>query len=206
MDYTVAPLDKALGNDLVERHHYLHRRPSNSYCFGLFDAEEPVGVCVFGTPASRHLQVGVCPSAPSSVIELNRLWLRDECPPNSESFFVARCLAALPPLIVVSYADTTQGHVGTIYRALNFAYAGWTDMDRKTPRYDYIVDGAHTRDAFRGGAAKWTRRERRRPKARYWTTTGNRRERRALVLLCCWPSLDWSEYPVPAEHIQFKET
>ena len=44
----------------------------------------------------------------------------------------------LPPRIVVSYADPLWGHYGYIYRALNFRYAGWTDMERKTPRYDYI--------------------------------------------------------------------
>lgn len=202
--FRVDSLVKQTANELVVRHHYLHRRPSNSYSFGLFDAASDVvmGVVIFGVPPSRHLQQGALPSAPDRVIELNRLWVSDACPRNSESFFVARALRALPPLLVVSYADTAWGHVGTIYRALGFHYAGWTDMERKTPRYDYIPpDGLHTRDAFRGGTPKWTHRVRRKPKAKYWCTTGNRRERRTLETACGWPSIDWHQYPVPDEHV-----
>jgi len=140
--YNVIPLDKKIANELIVRHHYLHRRPPNAHSFGLVDLEGMVlGAVIFGTPASRHLQMGACPSDPSLVIELNRLWVDDACPRNSESFFVSRALKQLPPLIVVSYADTAWQHVGTIYRALNFHYAGWTDMERKTPRYDYNRTG-----------------------------------------------------------------
>lgn len=204
MNYRVEPIAKQVANDAVVKHHYLHRRPSNSYSFGLFDNGELVGVCIFGAPASRHLQVGVCPSGPDLVLELKRLWVSDGCPTNSESFFVSRALKALPARLVVSYADTRQGHDGIIYRALNFHYAGWTDMDRKTARYDYLPeDGSHSRNAFRG-SGKY-RRVRRKPKARYWIATGNRRERRDLEALCAWPRLSWREHPVPFEHKQLKE-
>lgn len=204
--YTVGALDKRTANELVVRHHYLHRRPSNQYSFGLYgESGDVIGACVFGTPASRHMQKSVCPTAPEKVIELNRLWVHESGPRNTESFFVSACLRALPPLLVVSYADTMWGHVGTVYRALNFRYAGWTDMDRKTPRYDYIPpDGGHTRESFRGGEAKWTHRVRRKPKAKYWIATGNRRERIALQRECAWPSLDWDTYPVPSEHVHLR--
>lgn len=205
LDYAVAPIEKQLANDLVVRHHYLHRKPTNSHSFGLFDGPGLVGAVTFGYPASRHLQKSVCPSNPSCVIELNRLWCHDDCPRNTESYFVARALRMLPPLLVVSYADTAWGHVGTIYQALNFNYAGWTDMERKTPRYDYMApDGLHTRDSFRGGEARWTHRVRRKPKAKYWLPTGDRRERRNLSALCAWPALDWHKYPVPTEHVHLR--
>lgn len=204
--YTVGSLDKRTANELVVRHHYLHRRPSNQHSFGLFGENgDVIGVVVFGTPASRHMQMSVCPSNPDVVVELNRLWVHESGPRNTESFFVAQALKALPSLLVVSYADTAWGHVGTVYRALNFRYAGWTDMDRKTPRYDYIPpDGLHTRESFRGGEAKWTHRVRRKPKAKYWIATGNRRERMALEGVCGWPSLDWATYPVPSEHVHLR--
>lgn len=201
--YVVGELDKRTANEMVVRHHYLHRKPSNRFSFGLFnEGGDVLGVVTFGTPASHHLQKSVCPSDPSVVLELNRLWVHDSCPRNSESFFVSRALRALDPFLVVSYADTAWGHVGTVYRALGFRYAGWTDMERKTPRYDYIPpDGLHTRDSFRGGVAKWTHRVRRRPKAKYWRATGDRRERRDLERACAWPSLDWVIYPVPTQHV-----
>lgn len=168
--------------------HYLHRRPPVSFAYGLWDNYELVGACTFGTPPSRHLQMSACPSNPSKVIELNRLWVDDRMPRNSESWFVTRALKLLPPFIVVSYADTSQGHTGYIYRALNFNYAGLTDADRKTPRFDYVVPGKHSRDAMRHG---FTERVRRQPKHKYWTATGNRRDQQSLNAICGWPKLNW---------------
>lgn len=185
---------------MVVENHYLHRRPPISYAFALTSTDlfdpEPRGMVTFGVPPSRHLQMGACPSDPSLVIELNRLWVHDNEPANTESWFVARALKLLPPRIVVSYADTAYGHLGYIYRALNFNYAGWTDMERKTPRYDYLpADPAtHTRDAFRNG---YVEKRRRRPKVKYWTVTGSATQRRHLEALAGWPKMDWRATPPP---------
>lgn len=202
---TVRHIPAALARDVAEREHYMHRKPVVSHAFGLYEEENLAGVCVFGTPASRHLQVGVLPDEPGRVTELNRLWVHDRMPKNTESWFVARCLKEMPSKVVVSYADTAAGHLGYLYRALNFRYAGWTDMERKTPRYDYIPhgDGAHTREAFRSG---YKDRVRRRPKVRYWTVTGTPAQRRALAQRVQWPSLDWTAEPPPTEHKQRGET
>lgn len=202
---TVEPMSSAQAAALAIEHHYLHRRPPISHAFGLYRHGLAVGVVTFGTPPSRHLQMGACPSNPSLVIELNRLWVSDSEGPNTESWFVSRALRQLPPRIVVSYADTREGHYGYIYRALNFKYAGWTDMDRKTPRYDYIPmdPSRHTRESSRSGVAK---RVRRLPKVKYWLVTGDRRDRRDLERLCGWPSLDWRELPPPILEVQAVES
>ena len=205
----VAPVEKRVAQDMVVEHHYLHRRTGISYCYGLWDSDdlggaykygekELVGVVTFGCPPSRHLQMSACKSDPSLVVELNRLWVHDRMPRNTESWFIARALKQLPPLIVVSYADTKFQHFGHMYRAANFFYAGYTDMERKTPRYDYIPweAGKHTRDAFRKGYAK---RVRRMPKAKYWTVTGDRRDKKRLLALATWPRLDWHDLPTPGE-------
>lgn len=183
----------------VVANHYLHRRPPISHAFGLYRDDKLVGAITFGTPASRHMQKGACPSDPSRVIELNRLWVSDEMPRNSETWFLARALDLLPPLIVLSYADTSRGHLGYVYRAANFFYAGWTDMERKTPRFDYVAPGKHSRDAFRNG---YTAKVRRLPKVKYWTVTGDRRARRELTRLSAWPRLSWSALPPPTQHCQ----
>lgn len=192
----ITVLDSKTAARLVVAEHYLHRRPPISHAFGVYLHGSLMGAVTYGVPASRHLQVGACPSDPSTVLELNRLWLDDILPENSESWFVSRTLRMLPPRIVVSYADTLWGHYGYIYRALNFRYAGWTDMDRKTPRYDYLPADprTHTRDAFRNG---YVSRRRRVPKVKYWTVTGNRSDRRRLAAMCGWPSLDWHTLPPP---------
>lgn len=201
---SVRPVEKPLATELVVARHYLHRAPPISYSFGLYWDHELAGAVTFGTPASRHLQVGVCRSSPESVIELNRLWVSDELPKNTESWFVSRALHMLPPLIVISYADTSRGHMGYIYRALNFFYAGWTDMERRSPRVDYIpASGGHTRDAFRGGA-NYVAKVPRAPKVKYWTVTGDRRDRKRLRALSGWPSLDWRVLPPPTEHVQHR--
>lgn len=192
----VTVLDAKSAARLVVARHYLHRRPPISHAFGLYVHGKLLGAVTYGTPASRHLQMSACPSDPGKVIELNRLWLDDELGANSESWFVSRTLKMLPPRIVVSYADPLFGHFGYIYRALNFRYAGWTDMDRKTPRYDYIPldPSKHTREAFRSGVAYKRRRV---AKVKYWTVTGDKADRRALTRVCGWPSLDWKVLPPP---------
>lgn len=187
---SVKLIQSRTASQVVVANHYLHRRPPISFAYGLYVGGDLVGVCTFGIPPSRHLQLSACPSLPNKVIELNRLWVNDNMARNTESWFVSRCLKLLPPMIVVSYADTAAGHVGYIYRALNFRYAGWTDMERKTPRYDYAVPGRHSRDAFRGKVEY--ERVRRKPKHKYWIVTGDRRQRKELEKLCGWPSLNWT--------------
>jgi hypothetical protein len=200
----ISPLDAKRAARLVIAHHYLHRRPPISHAFGLHVEGKLLGVVTYGVPASRHLQKSACPSNPDLVLELNRLWLDDSLPRNSESWFVSRTIHMLPPRIIVSYADPLWGHVGIVYRALNFHYAGWTDMDRKTPRYDYIPHDPrqHTREAFRSGYAS---RRRRVAKVKYWITSGNRTDRRRLERLCGWPTYDWHAMPPPIPEQQADE-
>lgn len=175
---------------LLEKH-YLHRLPPVSHAFSVWSPKALVGVVTFGVPPSRHLQMSACPADPQLVLELNRLWLDDALPRNAASHVISRVLAELPPAIIVSYADTAVGHQGYVYRACNFFYAGQTDADRKTPRYDYVpLNGKHPRDAFRSGKFE---RVRRLPKQRYWTVTGDRRERREILKLAGWPRLTWKE-------------
>jgi hypothetical protein len=186
----VERIEPGPANELMISNHYLHRKANVSFAYGLFVHGQLLGVVTFGAPASHAVQKSACRTAPKLVVELNRLWVDDIMPRNTESWFVARALNLLPGgRVVVSYADTSAGHTGYIYRALNFNYAGLTDADRKTPRFDYIVPGKHSRQAFRGGVAQYTEKVRRQPKHRYWIVTGNKRERRDTGRIVTWPSL-----------------
>lgn len=199
VNLAIREIRKTDANAIVIEKHYLHRKTSITIALGLFQESVCVGIITFGTPPSRHLQISACPSDPSSVIELNRLWVADEMPRNTESWFIAQALRMLPPLIVVSYADTAAGHAGYVYRAANFFYAGWTDMERKTPRFDYVTPGKHSRQSFRkGGNGHDSEKVRRRPKVKYWTITGNARDRKRLGRLVGWPKLDWRVQPPPS--------
>lgn len=111
--------------DLILNKHYAHRIPSISYAYGLFEEEELIGVCTFGTPASPPLLKGVCGEQYKGIVkELNRLVLRYNRP-NEASFLISQAIKLLPrPLILVSYADTEQDHVGIVYQATNWIYTG----------------------------------------------------------------------------------
>jgi hypothetical protein len=66
---------------------------------------------------------------------LHRLVLLDEVRHNAESFFISRAMKLLKQdrpyySAVLSFADSTQGHRGTIYQATNALYCGMTGRSR----------------------------------------------------------------------------
>lgn len=87
---------------------------------------------MFATPCSENVRSSVWGKENKKhVIELHRLHIKDETPKNTESWFISRCLKLLKkekPEIwgVLSFSDTTQGHVGTIYKATNAYIVGQT--------------------------------------------------------------------------------
>jgi hypothetical protein len=140
------------------RRHYLRRRPAVVVdCFALLVRGLPLGCVVFALPppeiATRY--------SVASVWELARLWVDDSIPKNAETYLIGRVVRQLrsegAPSALVSYADPSRGHAGTIYRAAGWTYDGMTDSERKTPRFDYVrADGTRVgRAAHRG--AEWTR-------------------------------------------------
>lgn len=68
------------------------------------------------------------------LIELRRLCCIDNTPKNTESFFIGKTLKWLKHNTnfkkVISYADTTYNHEGTIYKASNFTHIGLTAKGR----------------------------------------------------------------------------
>jgi hypothetical protein len=131
----VRPIDYRLAMDTIVKNHYLHRECSCSAAFGLFTDEKTnddffqqgrlVGVIVFGKPSSYTLCNGICGDDESkNVVEFNRLWVEDSMPKNTESFFVGQAIRQCPFEIIVSFADSEQGHVGYIYQATNWIYTG----------------------------------------------------------------------------------
>lgn len=196
-DWSVRPIDNKLTRQIAKERHYLHRNPNVSYGFGLYDKNELVGICSFGSPSSMRITNSVCPDDPKSVIELNRLWIDDKCPKFTASWFVSRCLKLLPSYIVISYADTGvvdefhgRNHDGTIYRALNFHYSGQSkaSMDWRLPGRTRNV-GPKVEGAIPIPVP---------PKNRYWTVTGNRQDKRRLRSICRWQVLEFPKKKDPA--------
>lgn len=123
--YSVRPIERVDCEPFVIGIHYAKRWPSISYAFGLFHLDALVGVVTYGTPPSAPLRTGIAGKELSSrVIELNRLCLKNNTK-NEASFLVSSSLRMLPKgMIVISFADTEQGHKGYVYQACNFTYHG----------------------------------------------------------------------------------
>jgi hypothetical protein len=130
-----AKIDERLARLAVIEKHYLHRPCPISWAWGIVVDEKLKGVLTVGRPCSRTVCEGVCgPDRAADVFELNRLWLHESLPCNSESQFVGWCLRELRKInrraILVSYADTKpsegapEGHRGVIYMASNWLYTG----------------------------------------------------------------------------------
>ena len=114
--------------------HYAKRIPPIEFAFGLFDGFKMVGVCTYATPVSQPLRSLF---DDFKLMELNRLVTNDDLPKNATSFFVSQTLKMIPkPMVVVSYADTSQNHHGYIYQATNFLYTGLSAKFK-----DYYVKG-----------------------------------------------------------------
>jgi len=171
--------------------HYAKRLCSISFAFGLFEGLQLIGVCTFGKPPSPSLCIGVCGSENSHfVYELNRLCVNDGLPKNTLSYFVSQCLKMLPPLIIVSYADTSQNHNGYIYQATNWLYTGLSV--KRTERYDILNPNKHSKTCVETMKVKDLAIRERPQKHRYIFFTGSKTQRKA------WKrQLNYKEQPYP---------
>ena len=126
MNYQVKSIDYQDCKEWFLKKHYLKRLPSISFCFGLYNFDNLIGVCSFGNAIPLTMKRSICGIEYEHLVyELNRLIVNDGHDKNLTSYFVSQCLKKLPkPMIVVSYADKSQGHNGYIYQATNFKYLG----------------------------------------------------------------------------------
>jgi hypothetical protein len=106
--------------------HYAKRIPSIIHSFGLFANNQLVGVITYGQPGSPSVAKALVYDTIIPIIELNRLCLKNNLK-NEASILISKSLKLLPKgLIVLSFADSSQGHVGYVYQATNFRYYGMT--------------------------------------------------------------------------------
>lgn len=136
-DFQIYPIDYKTAMQIIVEKHYLHRRAPCSFAFALYAAGQIFGVICYGTPSSAPLRAGICGKDESSnVIELTRLWVDDQAPRNSESRLIGNTVRKVDKEIIVSFADPTAGHVGTVYQATNWLYTGLSAR-----RTDWHIDG-----------------------------------------------------------------
>jgi hypothetical protein len=188
--------------EVIETNHYLHRQgaPSGVY-LGLFVDEELAGVLTYGTLIKKNAAAICGPDWAGNAYELNRLWVADWAGRNSESWFIAQSfkwLKANRPerLILLSYADSAAGHVGTIYQATNWLYTGYSTKGGYVDGMGRKVPPRSASDARRGINASTDERPLEwkpcLPKHRYIRFLGNRTQRHQLE-----KAFRWTVQPYP---------
>lgn len=194
---------------MVETYHYAHRVPPMTHTIGMFCDNELVGVCAYSKPMA-NICAAICGEEyTDNVLELCRLFIFDSVGRNSESWLISQSwrFLSLESKILLSYSDTSQSHLGTIYQATNWLYTGTSN--ESSGREYLMPDG---RVATRRGRVFW--RSQRDPtdilswneirelypgvqklssslKHRYVYFLGNKRQRRTLRQALKWPVLPY---------------
>ncbi len=129
--FNVKEIGRDLANKLIAENHYSGKFYNATYIhLGVHQEGDIKGVLQFGyamNPASQESVVkntGI-----KDYLELNRMWLHDDCPRNSESMaisFAIKFIKKKYPNIrwIQSFADERCGKNGIVYQAANFGYYG----------------------------------------------------------------------------------
>lgn len=141
-DWSVRPIERSVAAAFVARHHYAAGAANTkTYLHGLFRIDRPArceGIA-WWIPPTKAAAEATYPEDWEGVLSLSRLALSPDVPKNGCTFLLARSCRLIDrdrwPCFV-TYADEWQGHVGTIYRAAGWEYAGLTK-----PEPTFVKDG-----------------------------------------------------------------
>lgn len=129
-DLVCKPLERDVANRLIIEHHYSGKVYNASYLhFGAWWEGDLVGVAQYGYAMNPTSQGSVVTgTGPREYLELNRLWVHDRMPRNTESAFLSLTLktikASTPVGWVQSFADERCRRFGSVYQACSFLYLG----------------------------------------------------------------------------------
>lgn len=128
--------------NMVIKYHYAHRAPSIVVAIGMYVDDRLAGLVTYGTPPVPNVQRAFGDAYQKNTLELNRLFIHDWAGFNSESWLIAQSFRWMEKMfpqyfLLVSYADSKEGHTGAVYRATNWIYTGMSEP-MKT---GFIIDG-----------------------------------------------------------------
>lgn len=130
-DFYVNAIDRDTANDLIRRNHYSRKVYSASTLhFGVFANGRIVGALQYGFAMNPQSMASVVKDTKDNeYLELNRMWLDDACPRNSESralSYTIRVIRKVRPAVawIQSFADERCGGLGVVYQAASFLYCG----------------------------------------------------------------------------------
>lgn len=128
----IKPIDRDQSKEMITKNHY-SKKWNNSFGainYGIFRDGIILGVAVYGNMMNCNAHSHIITTGQDSIIELNRLWISDELGKNAESILISasfKLMRIQHPKIkfIQSFADGRLG-CGTIYKATNFQYYGYT--------------------------------------------------------------------------------
>ena len=141
--------------EFIEEWHYSKNINGliSDYCFKLLDGDNIIGGMIYGRIAMAGVWKKYADNE-NELTELRRLCCIDDTPKNTESYFIGHTLRWLKKNTnlkrVVSYADTTYNHSGTIYKASNFKNIGMTAKGRVIMYNDRRYHDKTVRTKYKG--------------------------------------------------------
>jgi hypothetical protein len=128
--FSVQEIARDKANRIIKANHYSKVTYSGSYIHLGVYAPGLLGVLQFGAAMNPASQASVVEGTEQDeYLELNRMWLDDALPRNSESRAIAYAMTYIRrkyPRVawVQSFADQRCGRFGVVYQACNFIYCG----------------------------------------------------------------------------------
>lgn len=120
-----------LARAIVQVKHYSQRFVNNSTLhLGVFSGREMVGVLQFGYALNPNSGRRVVEGTMNDeYLELNRMWIHDKMPRNTESRvlrFAVKFIKITRPKVqwIQTFADERCGGLGVVYQASNFLFVG----------------------------------------------------------------------------------
>lgn len=145
--FNVQEIPRGVVVDMIRANHYSHTVVMNSRIhLGVFMDGEWVGALQFGYLKNPRTMGSIVEGTEiDEYLELNRMWLADAAPRNSESQAIScsiRYIKAVHSKVkwIQSFADSRCGGLGVVYQASNFLYCG----SHKTVFYELDGEYFHT--------------------------------------------------------------
>lgn len=133
-DMIVKQVTAKYARPYIASNHYTKTFPdSTKYTFAGYINGKLAGIITYGMGTSKNQYLALLPDLENGeYLELTRLWSPDGFPKNTETKLISQSIKMLPPetRLVMSFADGSRGHVGTIYQASNFYYCGMSSASR----------------------------------------------------------------------------
>ena len=131
-NFYIKEIDRNLANEIIIKNHYSHKVYNATYIhLGVFLEKDLLGVLQYGyamNPASQSSVVK--DTGIKEYLELNRMWLDDILPRNSESKAISYSIKYIKRKFknkikwIQSFADERCGKFGVVYQACSFKYFG----------------------------------------------------------------------------------